>query len=209
MRINGDVMTTALRVSDTATRHQHARRIDLRLLVGSAVVIFSAVYFLSDVLEVAQGDFSGARLVLTYAAEAALPIFVLGFYALQCPRIGRLGLFGALAYAYSYVFFSGTVLYALVARTPNYAGVTTTFGASMTVHGAIMALGGLAFGLGVVRAGVLPRWTGVALMVGVVLVVAASGLPNVARTVAEAVPAAAFIGMGSALLRQRRATGAV
>jgi hypothetical protein len=38
-------------------------------------------------------------------------------------------------------------------------------------------------------------------MAGVVLVVAASGLPDVARTVAAAVPAIAFIGMGIALLR--------
>jgi hypothetical protein len=45
----------------------------------------------------------------------------------------------------------------------------------MTVHGLIMLAGGLAFGLAVVRAGVLPRWTGVCLMAGVVLVVAASG----------------------------------
>jgi hypothetical protein len=39
------------------------------------------------------------------------------------------------------------------------------------------------------------------LVVGVVLVTAASGLPSVARTIAEAVPASAIIGMGYALLR--------
>jgi hypothetical protein len=37
-------------------------------------------------------------------------------------------------------------------------------------------------------------------MAGVILVVAAAGLPNLARTVAAAVPDAAFIGMGLALL---------
>jgi hypothetical protein len=73
----------------------------------------------------------------------------------------------------------------------------------MTVHGLIMLAGGLAFGLAVARAGVLPRWTGIALMAGVILVVAAAGLPNLARTVAAAVPDAAFIGMGLALLRGR------
>ena len=59
------------------------------------------------------------------------------------------------------------------------------------------------FGLAVVRARVLPRWTGVCLMAGVVLVAAASGLPDIARTVAAAVPDAAFIGMGFALLSGR------
>ena len=68
--------------------------------------------------------------------------------------------------------------------------------------------GGLAFGLAVVRAGVLPRWTGVCLMAGVVLVVAASGLPDIARTVAAAVPDTAFIGMGLALLSGRMKPGA-
>jgi hypothetical protein len=107
------------------------------------------------------------------------------------------------AYAYSYVFFTSTVVYALIAGTPNYQDLTRVFGAWMTVHELIMLAGGLAFGLAIARAGVLPRWTGIALMAGVILVVAAAGLPNLARTVAAAVPDAAFIGMGLALLRER------
>jgi hypothetical protein len=110
---------------------------------------------------------------------------------------------GAVAYAYSYVFFTSTVVYALIAGTPNYKDMTKVFGAWMTVHGLIMLAGGLAFGLAVARAGVLPRWTGIVLMAGVILVVAGTGLPNLARTVAAAVPDAAFIGMGLALLRGR------
>jgi hypothetical protein len=152
---------------------------------------------------VAQGGFSTFRLSLTYAGEAAIPLFVIGLYAVQRPRIGRLGFAGAVAYAYAYVFFASTVVYALIAGTPNYQAMTRVFGAWMTVHGLIMLAGGLAFGLAVVWAGVLPRWTGVFLMAGVVLVVAASGIPDIARTVAAAVPDAAFIGMGLALLSGR------
>jgi hypothetical protein len=194
-------MTTALRISHIATRPPRLRHMTMRHVVGTAAITFSAIYFLSDVLETVQGDFSVLRLSLTYAGEAALPIFVIGLYAVQRPRIGRLGMFGAVAYAYSYVFFTATVLYALVGTAPNYAAVTTVFGAWMTVHGLIMVVGGLTFGLAVVRAGVLPRWAGIALMVGVILVAAASGLPTVARTLAEALPAAAFVGMGTRLLR--------
>jgi hypothetical protein len=178
-------------------------RIDLPLVVGLAAIIFPALYLISDLIEVAQGGFSAVRLSLTYAGEAAIPLFVLGLYAVQRPRIGRLGLAGAVAYAYSYVFFTSTVVYALIAGTPNYQELTKVFGAWMTVHGLIMLAGGLAFGLAVARAGVLPRWTGIVLMAGVVLVVVAAGLPNLARTVAAAVPDAAFIGMGLALLRGR------
>jgi hypothetical protein len=169
-------------------------------LVGLAAILFSAVYFASDLVEVGQGDFSTARLSLTYVGEAAIPFFVLGLYAAQRPRIGWLGLFGVTAYAYSYLFFTSTVLYALIAGTQNYSALTKLFGPWMTVHGGVMLVGGLAFGLAIVKARALPRWTGICLMVGVVLVVVASGLPNLARTIAEAFPAAAFSGMGAALL---------
>lgn len=166
-------------------------------------MFFSAVYLLSDVLEVVQGDFSTMRLSLTYAGEAAIPLFVVGLYAGQRPHIGRLGLIGAIAYAYAYVFFTSTVVYALVAGTRNYHDLAGVFGAWMVVHGVVVLVGGLTFGLAVVRAGVLPRWTGWCLMLGVVLVVSASGLSNLARTVAATLPAVAFAGMGWALLTPR------
>jgi hypothetical protein len=184
---------------------QRGPRTDLPLLVGLAAVAFSLVYFLSDLLELAQEDFSTTRLTLTNIGEAAIPLFVIGLYAVQAPHIGRLGLIGAALYAY--IFFTGTVVYALIAKTPNYAALTTVFGTWMAVHGAIMLVGGCVFGLAVARSGTLPRWTGICLITGVVLVVAASGLPTAARTIAEAFPAAAFIGMGAALLGRGRRAG--
>jgi hypothetical protein len=172
----------------------------LARLIGVAAVVFSALYVISDLLEVAQGGFSPLRLSLTFVSEAAIPFFVLGLYAVQRPYIGRLGLFGALAFSYSYVFFTGTVLLAFVKRIPNYHALTKYVGASMTVHGLIMLVGGLVFGLAVMRARVVPHWTGACLMAGVVCVAAASGLSNVARALAETVTASAFLGMGFALV---------
>jgi hypothetical protein len=53
-----------------------------------------------------------------------------------CARIGRLGLCGALAYAYSLAFFaSSTVVYALAAGRKNWAAITHVFGGWLTVHG--------------------------------------------------------------------------
>lgn len=138
----------------------------LRMSVGLAAIGFSVLYLGSDVLEVGQGHFSRFRLALTYAGEAVIPLFVLGLYAVQRPRVGRLGLFGAAAYAYSYVFFTSTVVYALVARIPDYAGVTSAFGGWMVVHGVIMVVGGVTFGVAVARARVFPEWTGICLAVG-------------------------------------------
>ena len=69
-------------------------RTGLLVLVGLAAVGFTAVYLISDLIEVAQGGFSTFRLWLTCAGEAAIPLFVIGLYAVQRPRIGRLGLIG-------------------------------------------------------------------------------------------------------------------
>jgi hypothetical protein len=106
-------------------------------------------------------------------------------------------------YAYSYVFFTSTVVYALVADTANYRALSTTFGPWMTIHGLIMVAAGLLFGCAVARARILPRWTGLCLMAGVVLIACAASLPTIVRTVAEAVAVTAFVGMGLALLRHR------
>lgn len=173
----------------------------LALAIGLAAIGFSVLYVAADVVETLQGSFSAVRLSLTYAAEAAIPLFVLGLWSVQRPRIGRLGALGAAVYAYAYVFFTSTVVFALVTPVPDYEGVTAAFGSWMVVHGAVMVVGGVMFGVAVTRAGMFPRWTGIALAVGVVLVAAASALPTVGRTLAEAVPAAAFCGMGLALLR--------
>jgi hypothetical protein len=163
--------------------------------------VFSALYLLSDVIEAIQGGFSTGQLWLTLVAEAAIPVFVIGLYATQRPQIGRVGRVSAVAYAYSYVFFTGTVVYALIDHTGDYGTLNHDLGWKMTVHGAIMVLAGLGFGSAVIRAGVLPRWTGIALMTGVVLVALSQNLPEAAQTLAAAIRALGFAGMGAALLR--------
>jgi hypothetical protein len=177
---------------------------DLSVLVGLAAVVFAAVYFLSDLIELAQHGFSNSQLVLTYVAEAAVPLFVIGLYAVQRPRIERLGLLGAIVYAYAFIFFTGTVMLALVDNTPDWDALVDRLDPWVTIHGALMVLGGLAFGLAVIRAGALPRWTGMLLIAGVVLVAASSGLPEIAQTAAAGVRDIAFAGMGASVLFARR-----
>ncbi len=167
--------------------------------LGLATVVFSGLYVVSDVIEAAQGGFSGLQLILTLVGEAAIPFFVVGLYVVQRPQMARLGLFSAIAYAYSYVFFSGTVIYAMMNGTRDYAALTDKLGASMTIHGAIMVIAGIGFGLAVIRAGVLPRRTGVALALGVVAVAATQTAPAGVQLVAAVLRAAAFAGMGIAL----------
>ena len=169
--------------------------------IGLAALVFSALYFLSDVVEAMQGGFSDGQLWLTLVAEAAIPVFVIGLYLVQRPAIGGLGLVSAAAYAYAYVFFTGTVVYALVEGTADYDALSDDLGAAMTIHGAIMLLAGLGFGYAVIRARVLPAWTGAALMVGVVLVALTQGTAEGVQLIAAGIRDLGFAGMGAALLR--------
>lgn len=192
-------MTTSVRAPDRVTAVSPGRSL---LLVGAAAIFFPLVYLVSDFVEVAQGDFSTFRLTLTYIGEAGFPLFVIGLCALLRDRVSWWGLLGGIAYAYSFVFFTSTVVWALVAHTPSWEVLGTDFGWWMTAHGAVMVVGGIAFGIGIAAGDALPAWTGYALAAGVVLVAAASGMGNLERTLAAAVPDAAFIGMGIVLMRR-------
>jgi hypothetical protein len=173
---------------------------DVVSLIGVAAAAFSALYLLSDVIELAQGGFSTGQLVLTYISEAAIPLFVIGIYAAQRPSIGRLGLLGAVGYAYTFVFFTSTVVFALVQHTSDWSALENQMGGWIAVHSVLMVVTGLVFGYAVVRAGVLPRWTGALLMLGMLSMVVASALPAVVQTGAAALRDIAFAGMGAALL---------
>lgn len=169
-------------------------------LVGLAALTFSALYFVSDVMELAHGGFSTPQLVLTYIAEAAIPVFVLGLYAVQRPHIGTLGLLGAIGYAYAYIFFTGTVLLALVNRPADWEALVGELGPWVTIHGLLMVGAGSAFGVAVLKAQVLPRWTGMTLVAGVILVALSSVLPGIAQTICAGVRDLGFAGMGLFLL---------
>ncbi len=176
-------------------------------LVGLAALTFSALYLVSDVIEALQGGFTDGQLGLTLLAEAAVPVFVVGLYVVQRPQIGRLGQISAAAYAYSYVFFTGTVVYALIEGTSTFGVLNHDLRPWMTVHGAIMVLAGLGFGVAVMRAKVLPRWTGIALIVGVVLVSLSQTLPAGPQVLAAAIRDLGFAGMGAALLTAHALSG--
>lgn len=182
-----------------ATVDSQQKQGPLAPVLGTATVVFSALYFVSDVLELVQGGFSTPQLLLTYAAEAAIPVFVLGLYAAQRPHLGKLGLLGAVGYAYAYVFFTGTVLLALVNQSPDWDALVGELGPWVTIHGLLMLAAGSAFGVAVVRAQVLPRWTGQLLVMGVALVALGSFLPAPVQVVCAGVRDLAFAGMGLCL----------
>jgi hypothetical protein len=172
-------------------------------VVGWAAVGFSALYLISDLLELGQGGFSTLQLVMTYVAEAAIPLFVLGLYAVQRPRIGRPGLVSAVVYAYTFVYFTSTVVYALVERTADWQSLEQRLGVWLTVHTVLMLLAGVGFGIAVIRAGVFPLWTGATLIAGMILMVITSGMPAATQTASAGIRDLAFAAMGATLLTRR------
>lgn len=177
------------------------------VVLGSSAAVFSLLYWVSDLIEASQGGFSDGQLWLTLIAEAAIPPIVIGLWWVQRGRMGRLGTVSAWAYAYAFVFFTFTVVYALVDGTPDYDALSDDLGLLMTLHGAVMLLAGIGFGVAVARAGVLPAWTGYALAVGVVLVVSTQGAADGVQLVAAAVRDLGIGAMGVALLLHPAAAG--
>lgn len=187
----------AVRAPGTSPGH-HSRR-----LVGTAAIFFPLVYLLSDLIEVAQGEFTILGLTMTYVGEAGFPLFVIALCALFRTQIPWWGLMGGIAYAYSFIFFTSTVVWAIVAGTPNWEVLSTDFGWWMTVHGAVMVAGGMALGVGLARSPAIPTWIGCSLALGVVLVAATASAGNLERTLATAVPNIAFMAWGIAMMRRR------
>jgi hypothetical protein len=175
---------------------------DLRILVALSAIAFSALYVVSDVIELVAGGLTTEQLIVTYVAEASIPFYVLGLNSLQQPRGGWPSLVGALMYAVAFVGFSATVLYPLVTGIRDADTVFSDFGVIYNINAGLAFAGGLLFGASVLRARVFPRWTGFALIAGLLVtaLLAGLGLPEGVQTVGTAVRSVAFAGMGVALL---------
>jgi hypothetical protein len=194
-------------VSLGVRHHEHNERRVVRSakVIGYAALLSSVLYFVSDLIEAAHGGFTVGQLWLTLVSEAAIPFVVVGIAMAQGHQsFGLVGDVSAVAYAYSYLYFTGTVLYALANVTKDYGTLTAELGPAMTLHGAVMVFAGLGFGYAVLRARLLPAWTAVALMAGVVLVAVSQNMPEGLQLIAAGVRDLGFAGMGVALLRPAR-----
>ena len=185
----------------TGRAQRSGHRVGRARAVGLAAVVFSGLYFLSDVIETLQGGFSGVQLILTLISGAAIPLFVMGLYVAQRPEIGRLGahqrdrLRVQLRVLHRHSRLRDRELHIRLLHT-NWRHRCVNDG-PRSDHGDRR---------GRLRAGgdpgrVLPSWTGVALAAGVVAVAATQIAPSGVQLVATRIRATAFVGMGCALLR--------
>jgi hypothetical protein len=174
-----------------------------RRLIGWGAIAAPALHTVTDVMEWAQGGFSPPQLWINYAAFVPLPAILIGLYAAQRPAIGRLGLAGALAYGYAFIYFAHTTLVALSSRAPDYETLWAGLGGMYTAHGVIMIAGGLAFGWATLRAGVLPRGAAALFLAGVAVnaVLGLLPVPDLLQTIGSTVRNLGLIGLGWAISR--------
>jgi hypothetical protein len=175
----------------------------MRAVVGYVTLVSSALYLASEAMELAADGFSSTQLVATYAAFALVPFAVLGLHALQHAPADWTSLVGASAYGLAYVFYAGTAMYALAAKTTDYAALVHALGGLYVLHGVLMVAGGLLFGTAVIRARIFPWWTGVALIAGaaIALVLNVLEFPASVQVLPSVIRTAAFVGMAIAALR--------
>lgn len=176
----------------------------MRRVVCWGAIVAPALHSLTDAMEWMQGGFSPLQLWLNYAAFLPLPAVMLGLYAVQRPRIGALGLAGALGYGFAFIYFAHTTLVAIARHAPDYAQLWHELGPTYTIHGALMIVGGAMFGIATFRARVLPAWTGALFLVGLAvnLAVALLPLPEILQTIGSTVRNAGLVAMGFGLLRR-------
>ena len=196
-----------LRLDIGGAHHLAQHRKIAAMTIGYMAVVSSVLYFCSDVVEVVQGRFSTGQLWLTLIAEATIPVFVIGFAVIRTQRpLGWVGDLSVIVYAYAFLYFTGTVVYALTNGTRDYEVLTGQLGLTMTAHGVMMVVAGIGFGCSVIRARLFPIWTAVALMAGVVLVALSQGLPNGVQLIAAGTRDLGFVGMGVAQIRSATAS---
>jgi hypothetical protein len=170
--------------------------------VGLAAVVAPLLHSITDLIEWSQGGFSPGQLWLNYAAFLPMPALMIGLYAVQRPAIGQAGLWGALLYGGSFVYFAHTTLWALAEGAADYSILWGRLGPTYTIHGAVMVVGGLLFGAAAWRARAVPR-VAAGLFLGGILLNLGLGLlplPEILQAVGSGVRNAGLMLMGWHLL---------
>jgi hypothetical protein len=152
---------------------------------------------------------------------------IAGIYARQADKAGWLGLTGFLLFGVMWVltaafqFTEAFLLPLLATDAPSFvAGVVGIPGGAVSevslgilpalysLGSVLYLLGGVLLGIATFRAGVLPRWAGVALGVGTVAPLALSLLPHEFIRLAAVPFGLALVALGYALWSDRRAPAA-
>lgn len=174
-------------------------------IIAITAIAAPALHLMSDVLEWSGGGFSRFQLLINYLGFLPMPFLMLGLYAVQRPRMGWVGLVGAVLYGVAFIYFTHTTLYAIAESIPDYETLWQRLGGIYTFHGGLMVAGGVLFGLAALRANVLWRGAVMLFLIGNILnlVLGLLPLPEVIQIAGSTVRNLGLMGMGIGLLRER------
>jgi hypothetical protein len=202
---------------------------NLLRLAGLCAVLAGVCYVLVGLFHPPNlaSSVTGTRWQVVHVLACAVSFFgllgVTGLYLRQAAKSGWLGLAGYLLFSVwlvlimGFSFVEAFVLPRIAHTTPAFVqswmgmftGPKGTFdlGALPTIWtltAPVYILGGLLFGIGTWRAGVLPRWAGALLAAGTVLAPVASQLPNGSQPKVAVPVGVALVWLGYALWSERR-----
>ncbi|MBX7174032.1 MAG: hypothetical protein K1X72_23880 [Pyrinomonadaceae bacterium] len=104
-------------------------------IIAVTAIIAPTLHLISDAMEWGSGGFSRIQLLINYAGFLPMPFMMIGLYAAQRPKIGWIGLIGAILYGIAFIYFAHTTLLALEESLPNYEILWQKLGAVYTFHG--------------------------------------------------------------------------
>ncbi|MGF1661168.1 MAG: hypothetical protein ACFCVG_01625 [Kineosporiaceae bacterium] len=171
-----------------------------------AVVAGALVILASELVETFGGGYSDTTFTLLIVGRAVLGAGIWALHRVQARSGGLPSLLGAALLTVAMYVLSLQEILAWGARSE--AEVIERAGPIFWVGIPLVAVGGLLFGLSVVRARVLPLWTGaVPLAALVAIAVGIATDLEVVISVANMAISASFLGMGAAVLTGRLGAG--
>lgn len=175
---------------------------NFRLLVGLTAVIAPLLHSISDLIEFYQGGFSIIQLLINYIAFLPMPWLLLGIYVVQEPRPGWIGLVGALFYGAAFTYFNHTTLLALEQHVATYEALWVALGITYTIHGAVMVIGGLMFGISSLSISFLPRFSIILFISGLTLnlIFALLPVPDISQIIGSTIRNIGLMAMGYSIL---------
>ena len=195
---------------------------------GLAAVVAGVLTVVTQIIHPANDPSSAATSSWAIAHYIFLGYFVFamlgitGIYARQVEETGWLGfvgflmLFVALALSTGFAFLEASILPVLASEAPQFVegffGVLGGSGGEASLGGleAVLPLiilldivGGVLFGIAIIRAGVLPRWAAIVFLVGVVSVLLAFLLGDVGARFSGVATGLGLAWLGYALWSER------
>jgi len=154
--------------------------------------------------------------LLYWASVIVLLLGLIGLYTRQMEKTGMFGLVGFLlafigtAIVGAFLFFAATIMPLVATMVPEqFAQLTAPPAFALPLFGLTFGLGFILFSISIIRAGILPRWSGWLLLIAILLSMAEGSpmdrtLLHMIVTAGHVLLGLSFVWMGYALWSEKR-----